>query len=744
MFLLNLQSLIGGVSAPLTHFYDTSPHLKRAVSEVKQTVTQDILTLDMAANVGEMFLVGGASGFLSNFLENGLLRKVGLQSYQRVALKQIVKMYQRGGGELGTRLAAHLIGTTANSTLLTLFSSFAHDGDFNLVEISRTFSDFSILHPLRWVFHTPLTRLNPVTRFLLDIPLGGTLFTATSSLRLSLEDYFGQSIAEAHPHTLAASFAHYFNPFRSEPEAEGFTFRNLAINAAMHAGQTTAGALVQHGVAKIEQTPRPAAANPASSEVLARKKSVVIVGGGASGMLTATHLLRGAKEPMTIHLIEGNAEHRAGLAYSTEDAQHLLNVRAANMSAFPEDPKHFFNWLQAKGYHEFQETSFAPRKIYGEYLQDVLREAEAVKASGVELVRVRDQAVALEIGENSKWVLLESGEKIPADQIVSPVGNAEPADIIPLDGNLAFYESERLKAPEHRLYVKNPFERGLEEFFATKKKILLEGLGLTTADASLSIYLSNPEVEMTAFSRGGEWPAVHEPYKAFTADEAEAFRARFANKNLEGVIREVRSVLEADAENWRRYQDALRPITNQLWTSFSFEEQQIFLRDFARLWDIHRHRMPGETRAKLDQMGDRLRTRRACLHSIQEREGQVEVVFRDEHGRLSDPEHFDLLVNCTGPDTDYERIRLRNRWVDSLMRQGLARANRLRLGLRVNSLGYLIGEGDLVSDFLSTLGPTRKGEGEGLFETTAMPEIRGQAQRLANEILLRLRNVVID
>jgi uncharacterized NAD(P)/FAD-binding protein YdhS len=43
----------------------------------------------------------------------------------------------------------------------------------------------------------------------------------------------------------------------------------------------------------------------------------------------------------------GAARFGVGLAYSTGNPRHLLNVRADNMSAFADEPDHFARWLAA-------------------------------------------------------------------------------------------------------------------------------------------------------------------------------------------------------------------------------------------------------------------------------------------------------------------------------------------------------------------------------------------------------------
>ena len=61
------------------------------------------------------------------------------------------------------------------------------------------------------------------------------------------------------------------------------------------------------------------------------------------------HLLQ-ASPAVFVTLIERRgAQVARGVAYGTAHAEHLLNVRAGNMSAMPDDPGHFVRWLEARG-----------------------------------------------------------------------------------------------------------------------------------------------------------------------------------------------------------------------------------------------------------------------------------------------------------------------------------------------------------------------------------------------------------
>ena len=89
--------------------------------------------------------------------------------------------------------------------------------------------------------------------------------------------------------------------------------------------------------------------------------SIAIVGGGASGALMTAHLLTCAGEAVRVTLIEPREQIGRGLAYATENVSHRLNVRASNMSAFPDEPDHFCNWLRANGQRGEDRFCFVPR-----------------------------------------------------------------------------------------------------------------------------------------------------------------------------------------------------------------------------------------------------------------------------------------------------------------------------------------------------------------------------------------------
>src|SRR5688572_15693594 len=108
-------------------------------------------------------------------------------------------------------------------------------------------------------------------------------------------------------------------------------------------------------------------------------RHVLIIGGGASGALLAIQMLRSASG-VRVTIIEKRAELGRGFAYGEALPFHLLNVRAANMSAYPDNRDHFLDWLGRNGISDGVTGEggfrFAPRPVFGRYISDQLDRSE--------------------------------------------------------------------------------------------------------------------------------------------------------------------------------------------------------------------------------------------------------------------------------------------------------------------------------------------------------------------------------
>src|ERR1700758_4697015 len=151
-------------------------------------------------------------------------------------------------------------------------------------------------------------------------------------------------------------------------------------------------------------------------------KTIAIIGGGVRGTLTAFHVVR-QQTPARVILIDPRPDLGLGLAYSTPSLRHLLNVPAGKMSAIPDQPDHFLNWLRKNYDASVTEKTFSPRAVFGLYIQSLL--ATVSDGFKKEIAAVTD----LRTEESGAVVTLDDGCEIQADLVVLATGNFDPAPL---------------------------------------------------------------------------------------------------------------------------------------------------------------------------------------------------------------------------------------------------------------------------------------------------------------------------
>jgi len=460
--------------------------------------------------------------------------------------------------------------------------------------------------------------------------------------------------------------------------------------------------------------------------------SIAIVGAGCSGTLLAVHLLKKTTQPLTIYLIERNPrQYGEGVAYSTSAACHLLNVPAANMSAFPEDPSHFFRWAQEnekklldlRWITEVAPSAFLSRRSYGEYLSQILGEAEKTASGGGRLQRVIDEVVGVCIEANGVCLQLSSGEKLYAGRVVLALGNFLPGN--PIVADPGFYKSAH--------YQGNPWSAEGYEALLSTESCLLIGSGLTMADLCMNLKEAGYAGAIHILSRRGLWPKAHKlgPPADFSIDSDQQ------RPTIRNWLHTVREYIRSSGCNWRYVMDALRPSSQQLWKALSVAEQRRFLRHLRPYWDLHRHRLAPLVAEQLNEL---LRSGQLTRHvgrilNYQMLGEKVEVTLKARSAMENETFLVDRVVNCAGSESDYRKLD--QPLILNLLSQKLVCSDALALGLITNTDGALIDADGIVSNKLYTLGPPQKGM---LWESTAVPELRVQAMKLANTLLAEYKN----
>lgn len=257
-----------------------------------------------------------------------------------------------------------------------------------------------------------------------------------------------------------------------------------------------------------------------------RRCDVAVVGAGASGTLVAAALLRRAREPLTVALLDPEEAFARGVAYSTTDPRHLLNVPAENMGADDADPAGFLRWARARGVAA-EPGDFLPRMLFGDYLEEVLRDAERASVARVHRLRVR--VTGARRVPSGGFVLRTSGGALRAKVVVLATGNLAPAN--PPVPDAGVYESDR--------YIESAWRPEALAPIRPDEDVLLIGTGLTMVDAVLTLSGRDHRGKIYALSPHGMLPRTHRAAtesarkRSDTADESMSTDALPASQSRE-------------------------------------------------------------------------------------------------------------------------------------------------------------------------------------------------------------------
>src|SRR5215469_210965 len=461
---------------------------------------------------------------------------------------------------------------------------------------------------------------------------------------------------------------------------------------------------------------------------------VSIIGGGASGTLTAIHLLREAASqavPLRITLIDQHGRHGLGQAYSTDNPAHQLNAMAGQMSAIQGDPDHLIRWAAADASNQGERmamelawTTFLARRDYGRYLRDTLADAERRAWPLARVTRVTAEVVAVRRATSRALRLVLAGGQIEADVVVLATGNA-PAKL-PID------------VPTSRGVVTDPWQPGaLTGLAATgassqrRESVVIVGTGLTMLDLAVTIAARGPGTVIHAISRHGLLPrphpgappASHRPLWLPVMDQT------LGSIRLADLMWLVRSAIETRRAAWFDVIDGLRPLVPTLWQRMPVRDKQLFLRHVARYWEVHRHLVPPATASRITALraAGRLHVHRGQIAAVTEHADGLHIVAETGGAKLTLDANW--LVNGTGPAADITSAS--SRLLHDLWSSGLARPDPLRLGIHAEPDGRVLTRAGVPNDVLLAMGPPLRGL---WYETTAIPEIRAQAATLAQRI----------
>jgi uncharacterized NAD(P)/FAD-binding protein YdhS len=440
-----------------------------------------------------------------------------------------------------------------------------------------------------------------------------------------------------------------------------------------------------------------------------------IIGGGFSGCLLAVQLLRRAPAGTAITIIESADVVGRGAAYGTVNPEHLLNVRAGNMGAFPDDPQNFHTWLTANG-DPSPASTFLPRMRYGDYVGHILHAAVAERAGKVPVSFVTGVANALHAGARPA-VSLEDGRRLTFDRIALCFGNLPPG--APPGLTDAARGSPR--------YLHDPWKARALEAIPADDDVLIIGSGLTMADVVETLARQKHAGLIAVVSRHGYVPNSHKTAKPMTMDKpTSSLFALFRN------FRQAAKAAPSIGQDWRDIIDAFRPWTIETWRRFSLAERRQFLRHIRPLWEVHRHRVAPEVADTLTSLkgSGQLSVSAGRIVSIDWKDQTFAVVIRPRGEAADKKVTARWIVNCTGPQGDYAKTS--NPLVRHAVAAGVIRPDPLQLGLDVTDACMVIDANGVASPNIAAVGPPTRG---AFWEITSVPDIRRACAQMAETLL---------
>ena len=451
---------------------------------------------------------------------------------------------------------------------------------------------------------------------------------------------------------------------------------------------------------------------------------VAVIGAGFSGTMVAIHLCRTLPPERPILLCDRSGVFARGRAYATTNPDHLLNVRASNMSALPERPDHFANWIARCGPEDEGQIrhtpagTFAARGLYGRYLSELLDEV-IVEADDVRhpLALEREAVTDLVPAGVGYRMSLASGRTVAVAGAVLACGNLSVRDR---------FGSRFAVDPWHI-----PPLDGLDP----DRPLLIVGSGLTMIDAIAAVRARGFSGPILVLSRRGWLPRAHAPAPAWPRPNFTAQESRSVLRLLRRVRAEIAAAAQAGI-GWHSVIDSLRPVSVATWHGLPPPERTRFLRHLRACWDVHRHRTapPAAEMIARELASGTLRILKAKIAAVADADGHAVVTLRERGGIQARRVAVQRIIDASGVASvvDTDDLLLRR-----LMDRGHVRPDALRLGLDVADDFSVFDRDGRAGAPLWTLGPLLRGT---LWECTAVPDIRLQAVALARTIGERLES----
>lgn len=460
-------------------------------------------------------------------------------------------------------------------------------------------------------------------------------------------------------------------------------------------------------------------------------RTIAIIGGGFCGTMTAVHLMKRATAPLQIIIINTHFPLIKGIAYSTNYDGHLLNVPVESISALPGQSDHFLKWIQQQ--EDFKtvplqtlKETFAPRKVFAEYLNTIWEDAVANKDPKVDLKLIEDEVSNVTLNGVVLNLELQNSAPIIADYVVLATGNAVPKNPPLVDAS--FYNSKR--------YYKNPWNDTCLQNLKSERDVLIIGNSLTMIDTVISLLENGFSKNIYTVSPHGFAIMPDYPVPPYDMDILSEISKPYQLYDLVCAINKHMKRCKQLGISPLAVVNSLRHSLQEIWIDFSVEDKSYFLKRISPLWNAWRHRTPAAMYQKISNLinSGKLIPLTGRMSKAVDKGNYAEVTITDKKAGMEKTFEVERVINCTGSQID---LRLPDSLLNNMHTNGLITADPLNIALNVDiaTCNVIDARGDKVPNIF-TLGNNLKGM---VWETTGIPEMRMQAAQVADSLLEKIQ-----
>jgi uncharacterized NAD(P)/FAD-binding protein YdhS len=453
---------------------------------------------------------------------------------------------------------------------------------------------------------------------------------------------------------------------------------------------------------------------------------VAVIGGGFCGAFFAAQLAHYSRHPLSISVIEPRDALGGGVAYSTPDPAHRINVPASRMILFPESPADFDDWfrrrggLAASGLEADPEALWAdgaayPRRAaFGRYIEQILDRRRRERPD-VTIEHVRDVAVSVEPTASGYRIHLARGGEVEAGIVILATSHPPP--------RLPALIAQHLAGDPG--LIADPWQPDALATVAPDDDVLIIGAGLTMADVVASLARRGHRGRVTVFSRRGLLPRGHA--KVPVPVPFTWYASHQPPPSLLALLMQIRRQIAETSLPWQTVFDDVRANGQKLWRQLGSADRRRFLRHLRVYWNSHRYRIaPQIEKILVDKQQDQtLHVLAASLISAIREGDKINVLIRPRRGQAEKVKSIlaDRVILTTGPS--HGSVVQQNPALRSLAGLGLLKADELRLGVKVDELGRVVSQDGASNPTLLVVGPLAReqyGELMGLPQVAAQPD----------------------